>query len=396
MAIPLLRALSLEKYADNAHQTDRFDSEALVDNLVYGFFGEVGSLLSALKKSSRDELIESEADIASEEIGDALWYLVAISKKHKLEPQSLGASCFKFLRTRFNENVSNYPDEINFRQIDGLASIHSEQLERTKIDLIKELAVMSSEIINFAKPQLKLSNTSLLDSLGQLLGMLGLVCGAFRLKLEDVAQENLIKIKDRWPGPNPKYTNLFDIDFPEHEQLPRDIPMEFLERKIEDSSYVVQRLKGVHIGDRLTDNINEPDDYRFHDVFHLAYITHLGWSPVIRALMKVKRKSNPKIDENEDGARAIIIEEGIATWIFNHAKNRNFYENVSEGKLEYGLLKQIRNMVEGYEVEVCPLWQWEKAILDGFKIFRELRKPEYRGGLVTVNMLTHTITFTPN
>jgi aryl-alcohol dehydrogenase-like predicted oxidoreductase len=58
-------------------------------------------------------------------------------------------------------------------------------------------------------------------------------------------------------------------------------------------------------------------------------LRYLGWSPVLRGLLKRKRKSNAKIDENEDGARAAIIEEGIATWIFNNAKRRNFYESVA-------------------------------------------------------------------
>src|SRR5258708_5446053 len=156
---------------------------------------------------------------------------------------------------------------------------------------------------------------------------------------------------------------------------------------------VVIRFNGVFIGDRLTDNSNEPDDYRFHDVFHLSYVAHLGWSPVIRALLKVKRKSKPRIDENEDGARAIIIEEGIATWIFNHAKKRDFYVGVEPGRLEYGLLKQVRGMVGGYEVEKCPPWQWELAILEGFRIFRELRKPENRGGRIIVRLNQHSIDF---
>ncbi len=90
--------------------------------------------------------------------------------------------------------------------------------------------------------------------------------------------------------------------------------------------YVIQRMNKVNIGDRLNDNRTIPDGYRFHDVFHLSYLVHLGWSPVIRALLKIKRKSKPEIDENEDGARANIIEEGIATWIFNHASKRNFFE----------------------------------------------------------------------
>ena len=91
----------------------------------------------------------------------------------------------------------------------------------------------------------------------------------------------------------------------------------------------------------------------------------------------------------------MIIEEGIATWIFNHAKKRHFYEDVEPGKLDYGLLKQVHSMVSGYEVDACPLWQWEQAILDGFRVFRELRKPGHRGGTVIVNMTDHTLTFEP-
>jgi hypothetical protein len=63
----------------------------------------------------------------------------------------------------------------------------------------------------------------------------------------------------------------------------------------------------------------------------------LGWSPTLRALLQLKRKSRPEIDENEDGARASIIEEGISTWIFNHgARNADFR---AVKTLDYGLFR---------------------------------------------------------
>ena len=65
-----------------------------------------------------------------------------------------------------------------------------------------------------------------------------------------------------------------------------------------------QQCNGVNTGDRLTDNALEPDDYRFHDVFHYAYAAVLTWSPVTRSLLRLKRKSKPKLDEVEDGALA--------------------------------------------------------------------------------------------
>ena len=62
----------------------------------------------------------------------------------------------------------------------------------------------------------------------------------------------------------------------------------------------------MFIGDTLTDNVRDPDHYRFHDVFHLAYAAILHWSPVVRALIKQKRKSVQYIDENEDGAGPLL------------------------------------------------------------------------------------------
>ena len=82
--------------------------------------------------------------------------------------------------------------------------------------------------------------------------------------------------------------------------------MRFFEKKSGGKVYVIQQCNGINIGDRLTDNKTEEDDYRFHDVFHLAYAAILGWSPVTRSLFKVKRKSDPKTDETQDGARAIF------------------------------------------------------------------------------------------
>jgi hypothetical protein len=132
------------------------------------------------------------------------------------------------------------------------------------------------------------------------------------------------------------------------------------------------------VGDRLTDNISDPDEYRFHDVFHYSYAAILGWSPVTRALYKLKRKSNRRVDESDDGARAILVEEGISALVFNEAKKNQFFEGVERGRLSFDLLKTIRRFVDGYEVADVPLWAWEEAILQGFDAFRFLQ--QHRAG----------------
>ena len=83
-------------------------------------------------------------------------------------------------------------------------------------------------------------------------------------------------------------------------------------------------MRRAAIGDPLTDASHIEDDYRLHDVFHIAYAAVLGWSPVLRSLMKRKRKSNPQVDEAEDGGRAIAIEEGISALVFSYAARHQY------------------------------------------------------------------------
>jgi NTP pyrophosphatase (non-canonical NTP hydrolase) len=391
------RTLTLLEYATQASQTDQFtnDSEQ-VRMLKFGFFGEIGGLLSALKKVGRDTLLASQTDVAAEEIGDALWYLVTVAAASGIKADELGVAGMHALRKYFGEAERASIRDVSFRNIDGIVSQHGCDLEGRRTALISDLAGQAGSLLSPAQPTLPHGKFSEYpNAFGDLLAALALVAGAFGLRLEDLALGNLCKIKDRWPGPDPQYVPLFDEDMPEHERLPRRFEIRFSERGKGASAHVVQEMNEVFIGDPLTDNSVEPDDYRFHDVFHLAYAAHLGWSPVLRALLKRKRKSNKDIDEKQDGARAIIIEEGIATWIFNYARPFNYFEGVSEAKLEYALLKQVTTMVRGYEVDRCPPWQWARAILAGFSIFREIRKPENRGGIVTVDIGRRLIEFKP-
>jgi hypothetical protein len=206
------------------------------------------------------------------------------------------------------------------------------------------------------------------------------------VSLAECARANLDKIDSRWPLTR-RYCPLFDEHEEPEERLPRRLEVSFLEKVSRDKAYVRIECNGVNLGDRLTDNKLEPDDYRFHDVFHLAYAAILGWSPVTRALFKVKRKSKPLIDETEDGARASMIEEGISTWVFNHARRLDYFASIRS--LDYSLLKGIREFVAGYEVERVPLWQWEEAILEGYRVFRLLK--ERRGGLVIADLVRRSI-----
>ncbi|WP_425375059.1 hypothetical protein [Methylobacterium brachiatum] len=206
------------------------------------------------------------------------------------------------------------------------------------------------------------------------------------------AMRYLAKIADRWPRER-HYPAPLDANAEPEERLPRSVTVEIFERQVRGRTFVFQRCNGINIGDRLTDNAMAADDYRFHDAFHYAYVAVLGWSPVTRALFRLKRKSAPKVDEAQDGARATLIEEGITTWIFGQAIELDLFAGMKPGDLPFDLLKHVRQFVAGYEAGRCPLWLWEEAILQGYAAFRFLR--EHRRGRLILDLDKHQMTIEP-
>src|SRR5206468_5893490 len=90
------------------------------------------------------------------------------------------------------------------------------------------------------------------------------VAAVVRISLMDAASANVNKRSDRWPT-KPRRLPLFDEEYPKEEQLPRRLEIEFLERRRKGRPVVILRYQGINIGDRLTDNIEEADEYRYHD-----------------------------------------------------------------------------------------------------------------------------------
>jgi NTP pyrophosphatase (non-canonical NTP hydrolase) len=242
----------------------------------------------------------------------------------------------------------------------------------------------------------KLFKESIAEELGDLLWYIANVASKFKLDLEEIAEGNLKKCSDRWGWRESVPTGIkatgymFDGEFPEHERLPRQFAVEITELSQDNSVKMKAFVNGQQIGNDLTDNSYANDGYRFHDVFHLAYAGVLGWSPVTRQLLGgCKRKSNPKVDEVEDGGRAKAIEEGISALVFSYAKDHNFLERVST--LDYQLLKTIKNMTSHLEVSQCSLGDWEKAILMGYEVWRQVEKN--RGGMVVVDLDVRSIKY---
>ena len=377
--------LKLNEYQLLAKDTDRISTD--VDGLrtlLLGLFGEAGSLLSSLKKSKRDgnDFPNFQA-VQEEELGDCLWYLTAICRRLEIGLEEVALDVIK---NSFDSKVSRLPAPLSFRDFQAIATAAAVLTQTTIEADLFALGSTAGQFLEIAKdgnPTVEKLKVPLSD-------MLAAIAKAAAVKdipLNQVALNNLQKNSSRWPTEK-IYREPFDSVFDENEQLPRQIEIEFIEKNVAGKTYVLQRCKGINIGDRLTDNKIENDDYRFHDVFHLAYAVHLGWSPVMRALFKVKRKSDPKTDEVQDGARAILIEEGISTVVFTRALGLGLFEQTHP---DYDLLKLVQEFVKGFEVDQCPMWQWNEAITDGFRVFRDLKRE--RKGVVKADLINHTLTF---
>lgn len=361
----------LNEYQEAAARTDQ-NPRGGVDGLAFpllGLFGEVGTLLSALKKKQRDkDSYVGYSDAVLEELGDVLWYLSNVASRASL---SLG----DLLQQDFFDSASKN------------GSAESPKFEAAVIALAGQAGLLLNE---FSQGRIGNSSDLLAAHLAKVLGALSHAAAVANIGIREAAEKNIRKINSRWPRTR-HYASLFDEEFGEQEQLPRKIEMHIVETRVAGRTCVIQLCNGVEIGSRLTDNKVVEDDYRFHDVFHLANAAILGWSPCLRALFKVKRKSRPDIDETQDGARAILIEEGLSTLIFHHALRLNYFSSIKS--LDYSLLKAIQDFVTGYEVDQCPLWQWEQAILKGFEVFRQLQT--HRRGVVTADLVKRSIAFKP-
>lgn len=226
------------------------------------------------------------------------------------------------------------------------------------------------------------------EELGDLLWYVANVASKFELDLDEVAARNLIKTTQMWPKP-PRLPYRFDSGLPAPEMLPRVLVVEFAETTIDGRPQVRVSVNGEVLGSLLSDNAYDPDGYRFHDAFHLAYAAILGWSPNLRAFLKRKRKSLPLVDEVEDGGRARILEEAIAALAFDYAAAHGFLEGVAE--LDYRLLRTIKSMTAHLEVSACSAADWQHAILAGFSVWRRLMRD--RGGVVRIDLDARSIEF---
>jgi NTP pyrophosphatase (non-canonical NTP hydrolase) len=253
------------------------------------------------------------------------------------------------------------------------------------------------------------------QELGDLLWYVATIATHCNLDLDEIARLNLDRIESRYGdndqrGDDERITVSLDDGFPGTERFPLKMKFHFQEDDREDGEKIVKttlvnaepnhfpngaterenrKKLGFTLGSPLTNNSWMDDGYRFHDAFHIAFLGTLGWSPVFRNLLGLKRKSQSKVDECEDGARAIDIEEGLSAFLSNRAPDYNYFrepKNVDNETLDI-----VISLVNGLEVSKLPTWLWKNAISSGFTAMEKLK--ENGGGYLLVNLDQHSVVY---
>jgi len=425
-----------DAFVRKTDQTTGFSQDERLDVAAYGVAAEVGSVISAIKKrllahAGSATWNTADAEIV-EELGDVIWYCFSLARVVNLDkPINIFSHDIENLKLELSagdaraERIKNVLDpsrrdeflraaegfprktrDMTFEDYQDIAFLTARTSDRTLAEVcLVVLQQLSAQLLRRKLPAIEqelneaIRDRPVNDILGEMAWHISALASLFGLRLSEVAEANVKKVSDRWD--RDVKTPLHDSDAPESEQLPRRFEVAFVTPGPGRSRMY---LNGSQLGDELTDNAYEDDGYRFHDVMHLANAAKLGWSPVLRSLIKRKRKSQPRVDEVEDGARAKIVEEAVIKAIHSEGErlarlrggrsdDRPLRLFASSAEISFGFLKSIRNLVSDLEVEKNRYSEWESAILEGYEIFHRLRSEGQ--GTVTVDLNARSLDFDP-
>lgn len=257
------------------------------------------------------------------------------------------------------------------------------------------------------------------QELGDLLWYVARVSNALGFSLNDIATANLERVRDMWGEEDDTLKKLDEFDNGEYrERFPRHLRFRFEEFDHEEGGRKLKRatitlveaepndfpegrievdgkMRGYEVGgpfgQNLTDNSQRGDGYRYHDAIHMAFMACLHWSATMRMLLGVKRKSDDAKDYEEDSARPIFLEEGLAAVLAALSVRRLNFE--AEANIDGDVLQAVKACTRDLEVADVPGWAWRTVIVMGFKAMRQLEANG--GGYLIADLNERTLTFEP-
>lgn len=262
--------MRVDEYQKRALGSDQSRGRTTARFLLLGLFGEAGGVLTAVKKRERDsETTAKYLEQVTEELGDLLWYFAAISSRNDVALSVLAEPLLQVPGVR--------RDKIEFSNLQRMRTQAFPQPSKFLELRLVRLATAVGRLMQAQTDSLHARSTASTNAVfTEVLKRLVFVANRVGISLDDVAEANLHKVQGRWPS-QPVYPAAFDDVFPEYERLPRHLVIDIREIVPAKNQYfVLQTCNGLHVGDRLTDSIDDLDEYRFHDVFHYAFAAVLG------------------------------------------------------------------------------------------------------------------------
>jgi len=426
-----------DRFVQQTDNTQEKSKSERRDIATFGLAAEIGSVTAAIKKRLLADDASDGWSIPNDEIvhelGDAMWYCFALARianegskpvnifahdianlRREIGGDGERAARLRYVldsanRSTFLKAAEAFPKltrNMRFEDFQNVAFLTARTSGKVLVEVcLAVLSQLTATLFRHGLPDIELElnqaieNRPVNDILGEIAWHISALASTYGLSLEEIAQANMEKVSQRYLRAAP--TPLHDRRFPEQERFPRRFEVVVVSTSRSRSRMY---LNGKRLGDDLTDNAYEDDGYRFHDVMHFANVAKLGWSPVLRSLMKRKRKSHPRTDEVEDGARARIVEEAIIKAIHSEgvrlaqlrnpgkrrAKQQLF---LNRAEISNHFIDFIRNFVDNLEVEKNKSWEWEEAIVDGYAIFHRLRT-ECQGTII-VDLDRRSVEFDP-
>jgi NTP pyrophosphatase (non-canonical NTP hydrolase) len=422
-----------------AYQTasaDYSDPSDVAHELIplLGLGAHIGALLSAHQRYLRDAILAgASTSLVARELGEVLRWCALLADHYEID---LGDVAERNL-----EKVDNRSRSLGHQGIDGIGKDARELRAYQQLSAqTDQQALDGLDPLSLSVPMLGLAGEigSLLveikkkyrgdeiqhdwqdfvaGEIGDLLWYLAAVATHMGLDLEEIAQGDLKRARQSKASVDLIESGIdlpiLDSDYPLTERFPRKIVLRFQESRLSGGPLVTMTLidaapnpfpdgpvevasgkaqgfaVGAQIGDRVTNNSKVDDAYRYHDAVHLGFMAVMGWSPNLRGLFRLKRKSDPAVDENEDGARAIFAEEGLAALLAKRASDSQWFANprlVSEEIVEMMVV-----VLEDLEVHQMPPWLWRQSISQGFGVMRKL--VDGRGGYVLADLDARHLTY---
>lgn len=403
---------------------------------LLGLGAHAGALLETHRRYLRDGLDASASTaIVTVEIGEMFHQLALLAAEHDLDLDDIAyQNLIKIRRRAIDRNLPTAPeipeasvDVATYAQLaattdeDAAAGVDPLGLAVPMLGLAGEAGtLLVAQKKEFRDRDPKSSDPAfLVEELGDILWYATTVARHLGLDLDAILAATVARVQQQrdervsltqLPGDLP----VLDADELPTERFPRRLVIRFQQRTEPSRTVATMKLVysepnafpdgpidvgipdkpqgftvGKQLGDDLTDNSRRVDDYRFHDAIHLGFLAVMGWSANMRALLALKRRSKPEVDENEDGARAIFAEEGLAAVLAKRSLALQGFR--SEQAVDDDSIEMIATVLEDLEVSQMPSWLWRRAIAKGFTAMRQLA--DGHGGFLDVNLDTRTLTY---